>query len=355
MKKSSLFLITAALVLLAGCASERIYVGSSAGIFRADFTSHGLPVFREWKMEKMVADSNISYMTVKERTLYAARRVAKGAFAVDVFTIRRNGQLKKIDAFIIPGNHGYCHISLSNDGKYLFGSSYSGGFMDMLSLVPGGGIIRLKQRCFFSGNSVHKRQKKSHPHFAAQTPDGSTVLVADLGCDRIHTFKYETGKELVRTAGAALPPGSGPRHLSFSADGKFVFAVNELNNSVTSFKWEKGALKMISNVSSLPEKWEGNSYAGAVKTAPDGKVYVTNRGHNSISVFTVSVDGKLTLENTFSSQGDFPCDLLFAGKKMFLANMKSNQFLVFEKGGQWQKEAGFSLHRPQCVVTPSKH
>ena len=351
MKKMYAFLTTAALVLLAGCASERVYVGGSSGIFQVSYTNHGLPVPRAWEMEKLVSDGNISYMAVNGNSLYAARRVAKGAFAVDVFTVKRNGQLKKIDAFLIPGSHGYCHISVSNDGKYLFGSSYSGGFMDMLSLVPEGGIIRLKQRCFFSGSSVHSRQKKSHPHFAAQTPDGSMVLTADLGCDRIHTFKYEKGKDLVRTAGAVLPPGSGPRHLSFSADGKFVFCANELSNTVTSFKLEKGALKMVSNVSALPGNWEGNSYAGAIRTAPDGKVYVTNRGHNSVAVFAVAADGKLSLEKIFSSEGDFPYDLLFAGGKMVLANMKSNQFLVMKKE---HKETGFSLHRPQCVVMPLK-
>lgn len=350
MKSLQLLLVAAALLFLAGCASQHVYIGGNDGIHLARYTNRGLPIPRSWMMEKVDTSSNVSYMAVKEHTLYAARRIARGAHCVDVFRIRRNGTLKKTDAFLIPGNHGYCHISVSQDGKYLFGSSYSGGFMDLLSLVPDGGVIKLEKRFTFSGRSIHKRQKHSHPHFAAQTPDGSRVLVADLGCDKIHVFDYDAKKGLTQKQSVVLPPGSGPRHLSFSADRKFVVSANELNNTVASFKLEKGSLALVSVCSLLPSAWSGTSYAGAVKTAPCGAFFVSNRGHNSIAVVSMASDGRIKLENTFSSSGDFPYDLSFGKGNMFLVNMKSDCFSVWEKDDGWNKTAAFTLRRPMCVI-----
>ena len=351
--KRTVFLYGIALLLfLTGCASQRIYIGGNDGIHLAEYKSRSILPWRTWGVEKIVQEANVSYMAVCEHALYAAHRIAKGVFGVEVFRIRSNGMLKKMDTFVIPGNQGYCHISISQDGKYLFGSSYSGGFMDVLTLVPDGGIVALKKRFHFSGRSIHKRQTKPHPHFAAQTPDGRMVLAADLGCDMIRIFKYDPQEGAVEAGNAALPPGSGPRHLSFSADGKFVYCANELNNTVTSFKVEKAALKPVSTCSLLPSAWSGTSYAGAIKTAPCGTVFVTNRGHNSIAAVASEADGKLKLENTFSSEGDFPYDLVFAKKKLFLVNMKSDQFSVWEKEDAWEKKAAFTLRRPMCAVMP---
>ena len=350
MKKTTLFLIAVSAFFLAGCASRSLYIGGNDGIHIARYSNHGLPIPRSWSLKKLVDDVNISYMALHKRTLYAARRVAKGVYSVDVFRVRRNGTLKKNDAFVIPGSHGYCHISVSKDGKYLFGSSYSGGFLDVLSLIPDGGIVKLKRRFTFSGASIHKRQKRSHPHFAAQTPDGKMVLVADLGSDRIHTFSYDIQKGLTPKGSVSLPPGSGPRHLSFSADGKFVFAANELNNTVCSFKLEQGKFNMVSVCSLLPQAWSGNSYAGAIRISPCGKLFVTNRGHNSVAAVSVSAEGKLKLENTFSSEGDFPYDIEFLQGELLLVNMKSDQFSVWQKGDEWKRTAVFTLRRPMCIV-----
>lgn len=350
-KMKNLTILSGIALLLTGCAVQRVYIGGNDGIHQARYTNHGILPWRNWMSEKLVSDNNVSYMAVKGRTLYAARRVAKRVFAVDSFRILKNGRLKKIDAFVIPGSLGYCHISVSNDGKFLLGSSYSGSFIDVLSLIPEGGVIRLKERFTFSGRSIHKRQKKSHPHFAAQTPDGSMVLVADLGCDMIHTFRCDGAKGLIRGTGMPLPPGSGPRHLAFSADGKFVFAANELNNTVSVFRLQKDRLTLTDTCSLLPAAWCGKSFAGAIKTAPDGRIYVTNRGHNSIAILNCSADGKLKVETTFPAEGDFPYDMEFYNGRFFTVNMKSDQLEIWEKNNaSWKMDTSFTIRRPMCVI-----
>ena len=347
------FLLTAAAALfLAGCASERIYVGGSDGI--ALMKQMWEP--QVWVGEKVSSAPGVSYMAYRGRSLYAARRVARGVFAVDVHRILKDGSLRKLDSFEIPGNTGYCHISLSADGKFLFGSAYSGSFVDVLSLAPGGGIIKLHQRHIFSGSSIHKRQKKSHLHFAAQAPDNSMVLAADLGSDRIHTFAYDSKKGLIRGKSFAVPSGAGPRHLSFSENGKLVFSVNELNNSVTSFKVVNGELRMVESFSLLPRAWSGTSSAGAIKTLPGNRLCVTNRGHNSLVILRYSDEGKLALEHTFSAEGDFPYDVSFADGRLFLVNMRSDSFSEWRpenKGWVRQKNSAV-IRRPMCIVTVAK-
>lgn len=350
MKKILFFIAAAALSLLTGCAGNRLFTGGNDGIHLLQYTNYGIPGWSGWSVEKKTPADHISYMAAGGNTLYAARRAAKGVFHVKSFRIGKNGSLQELGTFVIPGNSGYCHISLSQDGKFLFGSSYSGSFLDVLALAPAGGVKGLEKRFFFEGSSIHKRQKKSHPHFAAQIPGSSTVLVADLGSDKLHSFKYDAAKGMQQGKSFSLPQGSGPRHLSFSADGKLIFCANELNNTVSAFQLQKGELKLTDTCYILPEEWRGRSFAGAIKTAPDGRIFVTNRGHNSIAVLSCTAAGKLKLEQIFPAEGNFPYDLVFSGSEMFSVNMKSSQLLVWEKDPKWKAAAVLKLHRPMCAV-----
>ena len=348
--KNIVFCFAAALCLLTGCTGPRLLTGGDDGIHLLQYTNCGLPVWSDWSIEKKISADHISYMAAKGNILYAARRAAKGVFQVQSFRIRKNGILEPVGTFVIPGNSGYCHISVSNDGKFLLGSSYSGSFVDLLSLTPDGKVIKLCKRHFFTGKGIHKRQKKSHPHFAAQIPGSSMVLAADLGSDKIHIFQYDETKGLLPGKSVSLPPGSGPRHLSFSSDGKLVYCANELNNTVSAFKVQQGGLIMTDTCYILPKEWSGRSFAGAVKTAPDGRIYVTNRGHNSIAVLSCNENGKLKLENIIPADGDFPYDIVLTGSEMFTVNMKSDQLLIRKKDSPWEKDAILKLRRPMCTV-----
>ena len=348
MKKMYAFLTAAALILLAGCASEKFYVGGSDGISRMKLMVEP----RTWYGEKVSNTPGISYMARQGKFLYAARKEAKDAFVTDSYLILKNGDLKLLNSFKIPGNSGYCHISLTADGKFLLGSAYSGGFLDLLALAPDGKILRLHKRHFFTGSSIHKRQKKSHPHFAAQTPDRTMVLAADLGSDRIHVFKYDALKGITPAASVPVTPGAGPRHLSFSDDGKFFFAANELNNTVTSFSLSKEKISMIDSCSLLADAWNGQSYAGAIKTIPGNRICVTNRGNNSIAVVRYDARGKLKLEKIFSAEGDFPYDIEYVNGKLFVVNMRSDFFGSWqENNNDWQMKNGGMIRRPMCLVS----
>ena len=153
-----------------------------------------------------------------------------------------------------------------------------------------------------SGASVHPiRQNKPHPHFAAFTKDGNQLLVCDLGTDEIILYPADGEGNLGKAQKFCAPKGSGPRHAAFSADGRFVYVVTELDCSVLTFSCTSEGLKLIQAIK--PPKAAGlePNQCGAIKINGNGnELMVTNRGPDSISFYSINKEGLLTYE------GDVP-------------------------------------------------
>lgn len=332
------------LLLAAGCASpERFYVGGAEGIYR---------VSSDLCKEQVAREGNVSALAVSGRNLYAARTAGKGVFEVVLYAVGGNGSLERKGVFPVPGRFGYCYLALSADGKFLYGSSYSGAFIDVIGLKEDGSFEKLRNRLVCEGASVHKRQKKSHPHFCAPLPGTELVLAADLGSDLIRIFRRDGEKGLVPAGTVSLPPGSGPRHLCFVPEKQLVFAVNELNNTVCSFKVRKDTLVPLAVCGLLPQGWSGVSYAGAIRLSPVGGIFATNRGHDSIAVVSFDAEGRMKLEECFGAGGAYPSDLVFdkAGR-MLLVNMKGDELSVWKpQGSRYSRTAVLPVRRPGCIV-----
>ena len=333
------------LLLTGGCASpECFYVGGAEICL--------IRVFPRLRGEPVVREGNVSALALSGRNLYAARTAGKGAFEVVLYAVKEEGALERKAAFPVPGRFGYCHLSLSADGKFLYGSSYSGAFIDVIGLKQDGRFEKLRNRLVCEGSGLHKRQKKAHPHFCAPLPGTELVLVADLGSDLIRIFRSDAEKGLLPAGTVPLPPGSGPRHLCFVPEKQLVFAVNELNNTVCSFKVRKDTLVPVAVCGLLPQGWSGVSYAGAIKLSPQGRIFATNRGHDSIAVVSFDAEGRMKLETCFSAGGAFPSDILFdrAGR-MLLVNMKGDEFSVWQpRGNGYSRSAVLAVRRPGCIV-----
>ena len=345
MKRGFAALFGVLLLLTAGCASpERFYVGGAEGIYR---------VASDSCKEQVTHEGSVAALAVSGRNLYAARTAGKGAFEVVLYAVKEDGALERKGAFPIPGRFGYCHLALSADGKFLYGSSYSGAFIDVIGLKQDGSFEKLRNRLVCEGASVHKRQKKSHPHFCAPLPGTELALAADLGSDLIRIFRRDDEKGLLPAGTVPVPPGSGPRHLCFVPEKQLVFAVNELNNTVCSFKVRQDTLAPVAVCGLLPQGWSGVSYAGAIKLSPGGKIFATNRGHDSIAVVSFDADGAMRLEACFGAGGAYPSDLVFdkAGR-MLLVNMKGNELSVWKvQGNAYSRTAGLPVRRPGCIVS----
>jgi 6-phosphogluconolactonase len=212
------------------------------------------------------------------------------------------------------------------------------------------------------GSSVNKgRQAEPHAHSINVSPDNKYALAADLGLDKILIYKLDPEKGTIKESDPAfgeLPPGSGPRHLAFHPNGKYLYVCGEMTSTVHAYAWDadKGSLKLLQSLSTLPEPVKGNSTAEC-QVHPTGKfVYVSNRGHNSIAIFKVDEEsGKLTAAGHASSGGKTPRNFGIdpTGQFLLAANQDSNNVVVFkiESGSGIPKPTGVevSVPKPVCV------
>ena len=138
-----------------------------------------------------------------------------------------------------------------------------------------------------------------------------------------------------RMPAAHVPPGSGPRHFAFHPEGKFGYVINELNSTVTAFAYdgERGELKAIQEVSTLPADFRGENSTAEIVVSPNGKfVYGSNRGHHSIVVYSIDErSGKLTLVSHHSTLGEQPRNFAIdpTGTYLLAANQRTGNLVVF--------------------------
>jgi 6-phosphogluconolactonase len=194
------------------------------------------------------------------------------------------------------------------------------------------------------------------------SPDNKYAFAADLGTDQIFCYKLDPATAKLtpnRPAFARSPAGAGPRHLTFHPDGKRVYVINELLNSVTVFDYDadSGGLTERQTISTLPEGFKGTSHCADVKVTPDGRyLYGTNRGHDSIAAYKVGADGRLSLIAIESSRGKGPQNLAITpdGAWLLCANMPGDNVAVFRidsKSGRLTS-AGEPVKQtsPSCIM-----
>ena len=253
-----------------------------------------------------------------------------------------DGSLYGFEIPVLTEGRCACHASVSGDLLYL---------VNYLS----GNVLAYDKKCLsrgpvFSdthdGKGVHPtRQEASHTHFVRESPDGKYIFCVDLGVDKIIVYDHE----LHRISEASVPAGEGCRHLDYSPDGKFVYCANELGSSVSVFAYENGRLKLLDTYKALPEGFNGQNTAAAIRVSPDGKIlYVSHRGHDSVCAFDI-VDG-CRLENPEWTKiaGSSPRDFNFAGNYMFCANEKS-KVTIFKVDGKRLEKLDDELDIPGAL------
>jgi len=278
------------------------------------------------------------------------------AFGLDAKT----GALTKLNAGT-SGGGGPCHVTVSAAGTHAIVANYGGGSTAIFKLEADG---KLGDRTAFvqhAGSSKNPaRQKEPHSHSGFFTPKGDFALSVDLGLDRIKVFKFDpaTGKaDDDAAADVVTPPGSGPRHLALAPAADYGYVCGELDSTVNvvKFDWAGGKHEVVQTLSTLPEPVKGNSTAECI-LHPSGRfVYVSNRGHNSVAVFAVGGDKKLTaaghITGAIKTPRNFNVDP--SGKWMLIASEAGERVGVYEidpkTGLGKETESGVKLSKPVCV------
>jgi 6-phosphogluconolactonase len=242
------------------------------------------------------------------------------------------------------GGAAACYVAPGGPGGALLLAHYSGATLATLPLAaaggPAGDPVVIAPGCAGSG-VVQGRQEGPHPHAIIPAPTAAGmpqfVYVADLGCDRILGYRIDAAAgRLVAddTATTATPPGAGPRHLTFHPDGRRLYVINELANTIGVYDFDAatGRLTERQTIPTLPADATGPSFTADVRVTPDGRfLYGTNRGHDSIAAYAIAADGTLALVEIVPSRGQGPQNLAITpdGGLLLCANMPGNSLAVF--------------------------
>ena len=208
-----------------------------------------------------------------------------------------------------------------------------------------------------TGAALSPRQTTgAHTHGVIFTKDDRTAFVAELGLDRVYTYHVDAAKGAVRAADppfVSLSGGSGPRRLAFSPDEKFLYVNHETDSKVSVFAVDRGALKEIQQISTLPPDFSGRNTTAEIQMDKAGRfLYVSNRGANSITVYAVDPGkGTLTLREFVPALGQSPRNITIdpTGRYFFAANQFSNNLVIFSVDPQTGhlRPTGEQLHMDQ--------
>jgi 6-phosphogluconolactonase len=255
------------------------------------------------------------------------------AYAIDPVT----GKLREINHRASEGSNP-CFISIDKTGKTAAIANYGGGLVTY-AIRTDGSLSEPLSKITPKGSSINPgRQKEPHSHSINFDASGHHAVAADLGIDKLLSFKVEHGNLVANDpAYNVVTPGSGPRHFTFSPDGKFGYLLNELSCTVTVFQYDaaRGQLQEVQTVSALPPTEVLHpAYSGAeIQVHPSGHfAYASIRGLNIITVFEVNGDtGQLTPRQYVATGGKTPRNFRLSpnGRLLLAANQDSDTIVAF--------------------------
>ncbi len=180
---------------------------------------------------------------------------------------------------------------------------------------------------------------RTHAHMIQADPTGRYVLHVDLGLDLIYVWKFDeqSGKLTPNDPpSVSLPTGDGPRHFSFHPNGRWLYSVQEEGSTVVAFEYSasNGRLRELQTISSLPPGYAGSNFTSEILVSADGKfLYVGNRLHDSIGIFSINAAGKLSYVGEEWTRGDYPRSFNFdpTGRFLYCCNQRADN-INFQSG-----------------------
>ena len=294
------------------------------------------------------------------RFLYAAseaqefegeRQGALYAYAIDPLSPniqhRGAGRLEFINS-IGSGGQGPCHVRVDATGRFLLAANYHGGSVCVAPIRDDGGLEPLS--CFIQHEGASgvnpARQDQAHAHSINPDAQNRWVYVPDLGQDRvvIYEFDAENGtlappQSVIWPPYVEAEPGAGPRHFAFHPDGRHAYAINELGSSITTFDYDSDSgahhprLAATQTVGTLPPGFARANTTADIHVHPSGRfVYGSNRGHDSIAIFSVdAATGGLTALGHEPTMGATPRNFAIdpSGEFLLAANQDSDSVVSF--------------------------
>jgi 6-phosphogluconolactonase len=326
--------------------SKLLYIGTytgakSKGIYSARFDSESgklsaPELAAETKNPTFLAlhpNGSVLYAVGEVDDFQGKRTGAVSAFSIDL----KAGKLSLLNQQPSAGG-GPCHLVVDKSGKCVLVANYGSGSVAALPIESDGKLSEPRAKIQHTGSSVNReRQAGPHAHYIATDPENRYALACDLGLDKVLIYKLEPDKAFLTPnvpPSASVTPGSGPRHMAFHPNGRWAYLVSEMEPTITVFSYPSdGVLSELQTISTLADKYSGFKSGAEVQVHPSGKfVYGSNRGHDSIAVFSVDeTSGKLTFVEHQSTRGKTPRHFAIdpTGKWLLAENQDSDSIVIF--------------------------
>ena len=301
---------------------------------------------------------NPTFLAVHPNRLYlystnevGGRRGMVSAYAIEPAT----GKLRLLNRVLAHGR-ATCYVSLDAGGSMLAVANYITGTVASYRVLGDGRL----------GEAVsimqHRGPEPPHPHSVNFSPDNRFLIVPDVGTHKVHLYRANPGRAALQPHDPAefpARPGSGPRHLAFHPSGQYCYVIEEKGNAVMALEWDerRGILEEFQRVPTLPASFSGESYTAEIVAHPSGKfLYGSNRGHDSIAVFSIDPrSGRLTAVDHTPTQGSYPRNFNLdpSGNWLIALNRESNNVVAFAVDPQTGKLTPtgqvLELNSPSCL------
>jgi 6-phosphogluconolactonase (cycloisomerase 2 family) len=320
-------------------------VGQGEGIWRVDLD----PATGALTGGRLVVETPApSFLALRGPVLYAAHEHADGT--VSAFDVVGDTLVHR--ATVQSGGADPCHLLLDDDGRTLLVANYSSGTLAVLPLDADGGFATSGPQQVFAhtGSGPDERQESPHAHFVAADPSGAFVLVVDLGTDQIRRYRRVEGGLAEDGLAAVLPAGTGPRHLAFSADGRFAYVVGELDVTVRVLAWADGTGTLVQTLpaTSAPARRPGSRVLPSHVELDGERLLVGVREADVLARFVVRPDGLLDPEADVALPGGWPRHFAVVDGWTVVAEQTSDDLAVLTAAGG--VSGTVPLPAPSCVL-----
>lgn len=265
--------------------------------------------------------------------------------AVSSFRIEPDGKL----AFLSKqpsGGAAPCHLCIDPTGRHVLVANHDSGTVAVLPLAADGTLGPPSDVKQHVGSGPKPAQEGPHAHFVGFDPAGVRLLVCDKGCDQVMVYRLEAGR-LLPAGVAQLHPGAGPRHLAFI--GHRLYVNNEQDSTLSLFRYP--SLEHVRTVSTVPDGYGGANTTSEIAAHPSGRcVYVSNRGHDSIAIFTPDLEAVERVPSGGKTPRFFALDP--AGRWLFACNQNSDTIVTFRVEGERLEPTGqvLDVPSPTCLI-----
>ena len=366
--------ILSKITLLACCITLSLSLfGQSANLLVGTYTNKGSKGIYVFKFDTATGKAtelshtdsaiNPSFLTISKdkQFVYAVNETNEGE--VSTFALK-DDKLILLQKKSTKGANP-CHITLSPDQRSLFVANYSGGSLTSFHRSADGLISNARQIIEHKGSSVNTtRQEKAHMHGSFISPDGNYLLATDLGMDETTIYPYNKNNtpllDELKAKVIKSFPGSGPRHLAFSNNGRLIYILEELSGSISVYNFSKGQATFLQQVLMHPADFKENFGSADIHLSPDGLfLYASNRGseHNIVK-FPVLANGKLAdkLPKYYSTKGTGPRNFTLSadGNWLLVANQNSDNITILRRnkitGDLIATGNSIKVSMPVCLV-----